>query len=568
MTDTGTLNLRWADALIDGLAAAGVRQAVISPGSRSTPLVVACDRHPGIKTRVLLDERSAAFFALGVARNKLEPVVLIATSGSASAHWLPAVIEASHSNIPLILISADRPPELQAWGANQTTDQSGFFSNHVRAHFAPGTPENNLDSTAFIRTLGIRAAGKSQWPHPGPVHINTPFREPLIPHPPLPAIEQSEKRPFTPPVRQVSKLQTARIKSRIDGKSGIIVCGPGNFTTQFHASVTALAKITGAPILADPLSNLRYGRHDRSQVITRYDAFLRSSEIRRQLAPEWVLRFGAPPVSSQLTKFLTHLQCPLILCAPNGDWPDPSYRTSEIVQADPETLCKALTTAGLGASPDSWLPHFQQWEQAAIAAVADSQPDLPVEKTLIQTLIAELPDGATLFSGNSMPIRQLDSWSGSGEKSLRIIANRGVSGIDGNISTILGLAEATNGKTVGLLGDLACIHDLNGLLAAEANNALIIVLNNKGGGIFEYLPQTGLENFEKYWLTPVNLDFERVAALYNLHYWRVTRQADMGEALKEAINTPGIKLLEITIDREISTKSHQAYWNKTSGMPY
>lgn len=568
MTDTGTLNLRWADALIDGLAAAGIRRAVISPGSRSTPLVVACDRHPEIKTRVLLDERSAAFYALGAARNNLEPVVLIATSGSASAHWLPAVIEASHSNIPLILISADRPPELQDWGANQTTDQSGFFNNHVRARYAPGTPENNPDSTAFIRALGIKAAGKSQWPHPGPVHINAPFREPLIPPPPLPAIKQGKKSPFTPPDRIVSEQQVARIKNLIEGRPGVIVCGPGNFTNGFNTSVTTLAKVTGTPILADPLSNLRYGKHDRSQVITRYDAFLRSSEINCQLTPEWVLKFGAPPVSSQLTKFLKHLECPLILCAPYGDWPDPSYRTREIVQADAEALCRALTTASPEVTHDSWLSRFQQWEQTAVAGTDGKQPDLPIEKTLIQTLIAELPEGSTLFSGNSMPIRQLDNWSGSGEKTLRITANRGVSGIDGNVSTILGLAEATEGKTVGLLGDLACIHDLNSLLAAEANNALIIVLNNKGGGIFEYLPQTSLENFEKYWLTPVNLDFERVAALYNLHFWRVTQQTNMREALKEALNTPGMKLMEITIDREISTKSHQSYWSKTSKISY
>ena len=258
----------------------------------------------------------------------------------------------------------------------------------------------------------------------------------------------------------------------------------------------------------------------------------------------------------------------MILCAPYGDWPDPSYRTSEIVQADPEALCKALTTASPEAAPDSWLSHFQQWEQAAMTAADGNQPNLPIEKALIQTLIAGLPEGSTLFSGNSMPIRQLDSWSGTGEKTLRIIANRGVSGIDGNVSTILGLAEATEGKTVGLLGDLACIHDLNGLLAAKESDALIIVLNNKGGGIFEYLPQTGLENFEKYWLTPVDVDFERVAALYNLQFWRINQQTNIKTALKEALDTPGMKLMEVAIDRETSTKSHRAYWNKASEIPY
>jgi 2-succinyl-5-enolpyruvyl-6-hydroxy-3-cyclohexene-1-carboxylate synthase len=568
-TDRGAVNLRWADALIAGLASAGVEQAVISPGARSTPLVLACDRHPRIQTRTLLDERSAAFFALGLAQSKGTPVILIATSGSAPAHWYPAVIEASHARTPLILLSGDRPPEAHGWGANQTTDQTRLFGSQVRAFHDPGTPGDTPNATAFIHALGIRAATESRWPRPGPVHINLPFREPLIPEQwPAPP-GTAEIHPITPPT--LPQLppppeQLERIARSISGRPGLIVCGPGRFDDWFLRQVTRLARVIDAPLLADPLSGLRFGPHDRERVVTRYDAFLRSAGHPggAPTEPAWVIRLGAPPVSRAVTDYLERSRAPLILCDPTGGWPDPDFFTTEMVRADPAGLCQALADLTPRPAPGQWAARFLELERRAAPDEVANSGSYPVEAQIIRQLLSCLPAGSLLFSGNSLPIRQLDSWSGSGETPLRIVANRGVSGIDGNVSTLLGLAASGN-RVVGLLGDLALCHDMNGLLAAPGLDAVIVLLNNAGGGIFGYLPQARLDSFERYWLAPIGLDFEQLACLHNLDFHRTTGAAGFRPALEQALATPGVSLIEVVIDREQSMALHRQYWARFEG---
>lgn len=563
-------NLRWAFTLVDGMVSAGVRDAVISPGSRSTPLVLACEQHPEIRPHVQVDERSAAFFALGLAKQRGHPALVIATSGSAPTHWYPAVIEADEGHTPLVLLSADRPPELRDWGANQTIDQTRLFGTHVRAFHDPGPPAGDIDSLGFAGALGRKVVHQSVWPRPGPVHVNLPLYEPLVPEAPLPLSPgRARGAPPVPPRLVPNQTLVRQVARLLSGRPGIIVCGPLPDTASLGAEVTALAAALECPILADPLSGLRFGMRDRRRLVVRYDAFLRHPASTAGLCPEWVLRFGAVPVSKPLLQFLErHRHSRHVLVAPHGDWPDPWHRSTEVFRADPTTLCAELCGAELDPAPSQWLRNWLARErQAAVTPPPVGPDDPPYEDTVIAELLGQLPPGATLFSSNSLPIRQLDCWSGSAAKPLRILANRGASGIDGNVSTLLGLAAAGAQPTVGLIGDLALFHDMNGLLLARPLEATLVVLNNGGGGIFGYLPQARLPGFQAHWLTPTGLDLGKIAALFGLRFRRVQRQGEFGPALAEALATSGVNLVEVQIDRECSQLRHQVYWDALAGEP-
>ncbi len=563
MTDQGLVNLRWAHALVDGLAAAGLRRAVVSPGSRSTPLVLACDRHPRIETRVLLDERSAAFLALGQAKTDGLPTAVIATSGSAPAHWYPALLEASLSHTPLLLLSADRPPEQQAWGANQTLDQQKLFGGHVRAFHQAGLPDDDPALLRQIRLFGVRAVEQSLGPDPGPVHLNLPFREPLVPAAPEshwpaeagPAFSLLRSEAALPPA------QVAAMSGRLQGHPGLIVCGPSCPGGDFAEAVTGLARFLDCPLLADPLSGLRFGPWDRSRLLSRYDSWLRRHDPAELPPAHWILRFGAPPVSKPLLQYLENSGATQILVTPYSDWPDPPHRSTALVRSDPARLCRALSSAVPPASSGASLSGWQRLEtEAAPQPIADDGADRPFEGLLIPELLQTLPPDTILFSGNSQPIRQLDSWSGSAAKPLRILGNRGASGIDGNVATLAGIADAANGPVVGLLGDLTLAHDLGGLAAIGDRPMVLIVLNNGGGGIFGQLPQAGLAGFERYWLTPQGLDLEQAARLFGLSHTQVQRQSAFRPALTQAMSSSGPHLLEVIIDRHDSLRRHRTHW--------
>jgi 2-succinyl-5-enolpyruvyl-6-hydroxy-3-cyclohexene-1-carboxylate synthase len=550
---------------MDGLAAAGLRRVVISPGSRSTPLVLALNRHPRLRSWQHPDERSAAFFALGLASHDHRPAGLIATSGSAPGHWLPAVIEANRAGIPLILLSADRPAQLQACGSNQTVDQIHLFGSQVRSFHDAGAPSAEPQALAHIRRLGVQAVHRAMGPDPGPVHLNLPLPEPLTPvkFPPL----TSERR--TVPVAdnrvRPDPHQVQRIARLIETGSGLIVCGPMSQDQAFAEALTRLAEQLNCPILADPLSGLRFDRHAHERIISRYDGFLRCEAFTRGAKPGWVLRFGAAPVSKTLLDSLQCWNARTILCAPQGDWPDPLHQTDEMVRCDPSLLCTALSACELRAGPASWLQRFTLMEQT-IERFHLPADELPTEDRLIEELIEALPENAILFSGNSLPIRQLDSWSGQGQRSLRILANRGASGIDGNVSTLLGLAAAGNQPVVGLLGDLAFFHDMNGLLFARGLRAVIVLLNNSGGGIFGMLPQARLEAFERQWLMPTHLDFSHTARLYDLDYRCIERQHQFRPALVHAIARPEVSLLEVKLAREHSLQRQKDYFRQLKAI--
>ncbi len=542
--DVAARNLAWADALVAGLVAGGVVHAVVAPGSRSTPLALALERHPSIDLTVQPDERCAAFFALGLGRHEHRPALFVCTSGSAVANGFPALLESEADGIPLIVVSADRPAELQQTGANQTMDQTGLFGGHVRlaaALPAPG-PAGDL---ALPRTAGQRAAEAARWPLPGPVHLNVAFREPLVPDA-LPPVPEAAPGGLERPRVEPDPSAVAALSRLVGGGPGLIVCGRGRHGPTFPGAVAALARRLGAPILADPLSGLRWGGHDRSGVLTAYDLFLRG----RAAHPAWVLQFGATPVSAALDRFLAGSGATRILVATGGDWQDPSRTATTRVLADAAALAEALAGQAPAPTDPGWLAGWIRAETRAVELAAD--PALrPPEADVIGALEATLAPGAPLFVGNSLPVRALDAFARGRGAPLAVHGNRGLSGIDGNVSTALGVGRAAGARPTALIGDLTLYHDMNGLLAARGVPADLVVLDNGGGGIFGLLPQARLPAFERLWLTPTGLDLARVAPLYDLDYVALAGPADLAAALADGERA---RLLHLRLDRADSTR--------------
>ena len=535
MIDTGTLNFLWSQAMVAGFVAAGTANAVISPGSRSTPLALAMLRQPGLHCDVAVDERSGAFFALGIAKASRRPVLVLATSGTAPANWLPAVIEASHSGVPLILLSADRPPELQGCGTNQTIDQIGLFGTHVRASHVLGTPFEGFDP-GYLHRLAARVCEQAAWPHPGPVHINQPFREPLVPGRETPAASPLERIVIARPELLPSPDDIREFATRIAGRPGIIVCGETPMKIDLAEALTALAERLDCPILAEPLSNLRFGPHDRSHVCFRYNTWLGETRTGEPLRPEWILRFGSYPVTRRLQVFLGNPVAVHAVVEPWPRWSDPMHRVTHVLRADPLAFCRALLAAAPDPSPDGWHAAF-----AAREATAS-----PEGTGHIGVLIDELPANTAVFVGNSLAVRQLDSDSGSSDKPLLFHGNRGASGIDGNISTAMGIA-AVHGRVVALLGDLTCQHDLGGLALAQGRDAVIVAVNNGGGGIFDHLPQAALPEFAQAWRTPQRISFENAALTFGLAYAKADGNDSFRTALREAFLAGGPSLIELAV---------------------
>ncbi|MBW7900382.1 MAG: 2-succinyl-5-enolpyruvyl-6-hydroxy-3-cyclohexene-1-carboxylic-acid synthase [Rhodocyclaceae bacterium] len=555
MPDTGRLNLDWSAALIGGLVDAGVRELVFSPGARSTPLTLAALRHPGLASEAVVDERSAAWFALGRVRASGRPVALLCTSGTAVANWLPAVVEADRSALPLLLLAADRPPELHGWGANQTIAQADLFAGQARARHDPGAPFPGF-SPDWLRQFAARAVADSRWPLPGPVHLNLPFREPLLPAVAELVFPASAPIACAPPTAQPDAAAVRALAQALAAGRGAIVCAEGCAggaePAAFADAVTALAERLACPILAEPLSGLRFGPHDRRAICCRHDLWLRDEARCAALRPDWVLRFGAFPVTRTLQRFVTDTAT--LLVEPHGRWPDPAHNTRQLLRADPLAACRALLDADLAAADAGWLAAFR----AAEAATEDwlAATPQPPEAALFAGLCRALPAGTNVFCGNSLPIRDLSAYSGSGEKPLRFFANRGASGIDGNLASAAGLA--VDGPTVAVVGDLTAQHDLGSLTLAAGRPLAIVVVNNGGGGIFDLLPPAALPEFAAGWLTPPAVDFAHAAAAFGLAYRRCDDPAAAVAEVCAALAAGRPRLIELTVDRAASLALRRA----------
>jgi 2-succinyl-5-enolpyruvyl-6-hydroxy-3-cyclohexene-1-carboxylate synthase len=568
--DIGCRNLRWALALLDGLHAGGLRTLVLSPGSRSTPVVLAAQRLEAAGRMALepiLDERSAAFFALGLARGSGRPVAVLATSGSAPAHWHPAVLEADLTGVPLVLLSADRPPRLRGWGANQTADQNRLFGPAVREFHDPGLPVDAPAALKAVRALGLRAGQVTLGPRPGPVHLNLPFDEPLVPSgdcpdPALPSPPSMVTGASAQPA--VSGLDEP-LESWPRGR-GLIVCGPMTASPALPEALWHCAQALTLPVLVDPLSGLRAGPAPASR-ITGYDTLLRNAAAAAALRPDWVLRIGRAPVSKTLGQWLAGI--PTLLVDPAGGWSDPSHDLVRRITARPEALLDALAVAGLTQADPHWAGAWSGADAAVHALASEHLAGSPwCEGHLIRTMLARMNDGDALLCANSLPIRQLDCWSGPVAARVCIHGNRGASGIDGQLSTLAGLDHA-GVPCWGLLGDLSFCHDLSGLLLAGGLRRPAIVVNNGGGRIFDYLPQHGRPGFERLWATPVAPDLAGLARAFGLAHRRVTDAAGLAQALDAmaAGNTGGAGIVEAVIDADRSRSVHKDFWQRVAAAP-
>lgn len=557
--DPGERSFRRAVALFEGLAAAGPAHAVVSPGSRSTPLVLAAARCESLELHVVPDERSAAFYALGLARASGRPAALIATSGSAPAHWLPAAIEAAEDDQPLLLLSADRPPELLGCGANQATEQDRLFAAHARATLA--LPADA--SPAHARDLGRRAAAACLWPRRGPVHVNAAFREPLVP---ADAGRCERWRPGPSPCVLPAKVtpdlaSLATLAARLAGRRGAILAGrlpPGD---PAGAALVNLAATLDCAIIADPLSGLRSGPGRNARILCGADAFLRDPGVP---APDWLLRVGLPPVSRFVEQWAE--RCPeTLLFAGHTGWSDPARSAGTVLLGDPAAslaaLAAAAARAGLRAAPWSELDE----REAAAWARLDTVAAPPAERALVRAVATAAPPGTPLFLSNSLVLRDFDSFFTHRESPLAWHANRGVSGIDGNLSTACGVVKAAGRAGIAVLGDLALFHDLNALALCRELPLVVIVVNNGGGAIFGQLPQATLPEFERLWLTPPALHLGRAAALFELEHRRITTGDELETAIGSALAAGRGTLLEFVVDRAASHAGRQAWWQAVTG---
>ncbi len=542
--------------LVDEWVRAGVTDAVVAPGSRSTPLAVALASAAGIDVHVQVDERSAGFLALGIAMATWEPVVVLTTSGTAAVELHPAVVEADLAGVPLLVCTADRPPELRDVGAPQVVDQTHLYGRAARWYHDPGLADPAVASR--WRALASRAYAEATGARPGPVHLNLPFREPLLGSPDhLPAPREPTdltegwvwRPPSQPPADPIIE------SSDLSGRRGIVVAGrwSGN-GDAIHEVAAAL----GWPVLADPLSQ---GRRPVPGTIAHADAILRSTTAAEALRPEIILRLGEPPASRVVNEWLAATGALEIVVAGAGRWSDPGGTAGIVLDADPSDLLDALRgqLEGVEAVPE-WRELWASVDAAAARAIEGelAAQHSATEPALARSVMAALPDGAALVVSSSMPVRDLE-WYSAPRDGVRVLANRGANGIDGVVSTAVGVAVGSDGPTAALLGDLAFLHDSNGLLGASqrAADLVIVVVDNDGGGIFSFLPQAedvGPERFEQLFGTPHGLDLVAVARAYGV---RAEATTDVARDLFAALAEGGVHVLVARTDRAENVEVHR-----------
>jgi 2-succinyl-5-enolpyruvyl-6-hydroxy-3-cyclohexene-1-carboxylate synthase len=569
--DPTNANTALASAFAEELARGGLRRAVVSPGSRSTPLAVALWREPGIEVTVIVDERSAGFFALGAAQASGEPVALLCTSGTAAANYAPAVAEADESALPLVVLTADRPPELRGIGAGQTIDQIKLYGESVRWFCEVGTHEADDDGLLHYRSLACRALARARGEiRPGPVHLNMPWREPLAPVAVEGAVTATDElalrgregRPLTAVTRvdlEPSPFVLDEVAGHIDDAiAGVIVAGR-QLDPELREPLTHLARAAGFPILAEPTSQLRLGPHDRSYVVSTYDHLLREEHFAHNVVPELVLRFGELPTSKPLRTWLAASGADQIVVDPFGGWNEPTLRAAAIIRADP-TECAAgwatrLEKTGERPAPSAWL----EADRAARAVLDAELGGAPIsEPGLHHALTAAHHDGDLVYTASSMAIRDQETFLGAAPADALFLCNRGANGIDGLISSGIGAAAASGRPTTIVTGDLGLLHDLGGLAALRDVDVpvRIVVVDNSGGGIFHFLPQEEAmedDEFEALLGTPRGVDVAKAAALFDLPHTHLESLADLPAAL-----AAGTGLIELRTDRATNLALHRS----------
>ena len=567
-SDTGAANLAFAGALIDELHAAGIATAVICPGSRSTPLALAVAQHPGLPHSVHIDERNAAFHALGYAKATGRPVAVICTSGTAGANFLPAVAEASHARVPLLVLTADRPPELRAWGAAQTMEQRTLYAGFTRWSEEAPCPSEGVGA-GYARALARRAVSEATGPAPGPVHLNLPFREPLVPAAigELASLSRAATSAPAMLVQEASDPSGALAAHMRSTARGVLVFGPDRPEPMLAASLRRMAAALGWPVLADAASGLRAGTVLDEVLIHGADLLLRDPETAGALRPDLVVRFGGLPTSKAVNQWLArHVAADVWLVDPAGGFRDPQHRATRVLRATPRQFCDQAA-AGIGESAGTGGHWLGRWRHAdRVARTAGGQALAAYARFLTphlaQSLWQALPANAVLYAANSMAIREVDAFAWARADALQVLANRGVNGIDGQVSAALGAAAGSRRPTVLWCGDLTLLHDVSGLLAGRLHDAdlTIVVSNDDGGGIFEYLPVAQAVPravFEPIFAVPHGLDLSELARGLGWNAVRATDSASFVQALGSALRG-GRHVIEVPVDRAANTAFHGA----------
>lgn len=561
---------RYVANFVDALAHSGLEHVVISPGSRSTPLAMMFCEHASIQEWIVVDERSAAYFALGIAKRTKKSVALLCTSGTAAANYYPAIIEAHYNRVPLIILTADRPHELRDVGAPQAIDQIKMYGDHVKWFQEMPLPEMNGEMLQYVRTVANRAIQISNNDHPGPVQLNFPFREPLIPDFSLENIwgEKVDIEPFevAEGKRQLSKEKREELYTQLkNATKGLIVCGPQE-NPYLAGAIARLSEAWEIPVLADPLSQLRGGKHSKAYIIENYDAMFRSEEIRKRLKPDFILRFGAMPISKAYSFYAQeHADSLHFVVDSSFSYRQPTKQRTLFLYDDPILLIEEWLKISADKQIDrNWFNEWKIYNEYTAKLIQQTKTNPLTEGEAVRTLVEVLPDSSILYVGNSMAVRDLDTFFLRTDKQIHLLANRGASGIEGLISSALGASISTERNVTLILGDLSFYHDLNGLHIAKHYDIdlTILLINNNGGGIFSFLPQAKeKKHFEKLFGTPLDLDFQPIVKAYGGTYKRVREADELRQALKKSYETKGLSVVEVRTDRQENEKWHHELWH-------
>jgi 2-succinyl-5-enolpyruvyl-6-hydroxy-3-cyclohexene-1-carboxylate synthase len=535
-------------AFVDELARCGLAGACTSPGSRSAPLVLTLARQPGLRTWSHVDERVAGFFALGVAKESGRPAAVACTSGTAAAHYLPAVIEAHEARVPLIVLTADRPPELREVGAGQAIDQLKLYGSAVKWFFEVGTHRATPDRLRWMRRLAFRAYETATAGRPGPVHLNFPLREPLVLDEPLPDVGIDDA-----PLGRVRRAAPPAAVGLDPGERAVIVAGRHERHDGLGPALAAAAAALGIPLLADPLSGARRG----PAAVAHYDALLRDAGFAAGHRPDTVVRIGDLPTSKPLRQWLEGLDAHQVAFDPEAAWQDPAAVVAEVLDADPAAWARAQPGARAAAPDDPWLAAWRAADAAAARGIGAALGDGLSEPAVARALAA-LPEDVTVFTASSMPVRDVETFWPVADAAPRVLSHRGANGIDGTLAAAFG-AAASGARVVVHLGDVALAHDLGALLCASRLGLplTVVLVDNGGGGIFDFLPVASQRDaFEEHVATPTGLDAERVAALFGLAYEPVHDPT----AIREAPGT----LLHAQTDRAANVALHRRVWDEVA----
>jgi len=573
-------NFLWSEIFVEKLVQHGIKYACISPGSRSAPLTYSLGKNKKIKCFANIDERSSAFIALGLAKASASPVVIVTTSGTATSELYPAIIEAYQQRTPLIVCTADRPPELKNSGANQMINQKNIYRNHIRWFKDVGLPELNVKILSRLILITQKAINIASKKDKGPVHLNFPFRKPLEPGSFTDEIDEllieslikkthENNHSSESLIKKREKKLISKIAGRIlTSQRGLIIAGPQDYNPKAIKAINLLSETTGFPILANGASQLRFNS-SHNLIISNYDAFLKSEIFRQKFNPDIILQFGRTSTSSSLDNYFEEIDADRFIINEYGDRFDPSGRAKSIIKFKPEIFCnellKHLKEINFSKPANEWSKVFQTADMLVegIKSKIILNSSFPNEARIIPEVIKVIPPKSSIMIGNSLPIRDLDCFAGSMGNNLKIFFNRGASGIDGITSTALGIAKQ-NKSTVLITGDLSFLHDTTALLFAKKNpvSLLIILINNNGGGIFDTLPiKEYKELFRKYFKTPHDQNIKNVVEAFGHNHTIIKSWNHMAECLIASMQKKSLTVLEIKSNSVSSHKSREKYWN-------